>query len=310
MIDSERVEKAARELLDRTELSPTSGWQWRLVPVAAIRALHAALTADAQPVGDAPLEREQNYALALKLIKRAQQSKEPHIWIPYFSTYCLHGNHEACRANCESCQNPCKCDCGHPAPEPLVYKDADARHDSMCRCKQCSNRALGVLSFDLEAIQTIREEWDHVTEAELQEIRKCLGSGVTEYQFWLESRIAAMKAAPLHSWEQLEKALRGTFHAWNMASFQIGAASCTVSRLLELVRARLTARERVTKPLDITYRPTDASSFNPTVCGVCGAWVIDQLAHTGWHNNIGDAERYANGLRQELAQQKAAKEGQ
>jgi hypothetical protein len=86
----------------------------------------AALTADAQPVGDAPLEREQNYALALKLIKRAQQSKEPHSWIPYFSTYCLHGNHEACRANCKSCQNPCKCDCGHPASEPLVYKDADA----------------------------------------------------------------------------------------------------------------------------------------------------------------------------------------
>lgn len=31
----------------------------------------------------------------------------------YTSTYCLHGQHGACRRVCKSCPAPCECDCGH-----------------------------------------------------------------------------------------------------------------------------------------------------------------------------------------------------
>jgi hypothetical protein len=43
---------------------------------------------------------------------------------------------------------------------------------------------------DLEAVQRIREEWDAtMPPAELADIRKYIGAGVTEYQFWLETRL-------------------------------------------------------------------------------------------------------------------------
>jgi hypothetical protein len=36
----------------------------------------------------------------------------------YVSTYCVHGDHAACRRVCKSCPAECQCDCGHPAPSP------------------------------------------------------------------------------------------------------------------------------------------------------------------------------------------------
>lgn len=39
------------------------------------------------------------------------------------------------------------------------------------------------------------------------------------------------------------------------------------------------------EPREIVYREADASAFKPRVCGLCGSWVIDQLAHTAWHHN-------------------------
>ena len=29
----------------------------------------------------------------------------------YLSTYCLHGNHAACRLTCKTCRVPCICSC-------------------------------------------------------------------------------------------------------------------------------------------------------------------------------------------------------
>ena len=29
----------------------------------------------------------------------------------YLSTYCVHGNHEACRLTCKTCEQPCVCGC-------------------------------------------------------------------------------------------------------------------------------------------------------------------------------------------------------
>jgi hypothetical protein len=37
--------------------------------------------------------------------------------------------------------------------------------------------------------------------------------------------------------------------------------------------------------MPIAYREA-SEVFSPRVCGLCGAWVIDDLAHTGWHNNL------------------------
>lgn len=37
----------------------------------------------------------------------------------YVSTYCIHGNHEACRLTCKTCDAPCRCDdpeCTHGTP--------------------------------------------------------------------------------------------------------------------------------------------------------------------------------------------------
>jgi hypothetical protein len=34
----------------------------------------------------------------------------------YVSTYCVHGDHAACRRVCKSCPAECACDCGHPKP--------------------------------------------------------------------------------------------------------------------------------------------------------------------------------------------------
>jgi hypothetical protein len=38
----------------------------------------------------------------------------------YVSTYCVHGDHAACRRVCKSCPAECQCDCGHPAPAPVA----------------------------------------------------------------------------------------------------------------------------------------------------------------------------------------------
>lgn len=38
----------------------------------------------------------------------------------YLSTYCIHGNHEACRLTCKTCEQPCVCGCheeGHADAE-------------------------------------------------------------------------------------------------------------------------------------------------------------------------------------------------
>lgn len=31
----------------------------------------------------------------------------PHYW----STYCMHGLHDACRLTCKTCEAPCRCPC-------------------------------------------------------------------------------------------------------------------------------------------------------------------------------------------------------
>jgi hypothetical protein len=49
---------------------------------------------------------------------------------------------------------------------------------------------LPVDPYDLELIQKIRTEWDSVTDEQLADIRKYLGEGVSEYQFWLELRLS------------------------------------------------------------------------------------------------------------------------
>ena len=41
----------------------------------------------------------------------------------YVSTYCVHGDHAACRRVCKSCPAECQCSCGHPAPEPSCGYD-------------------------------------------------------------------------------------------------------------------------------------------------------------------------------------------
>jgi hypothetical protein len=45
-------------------------------------------------------------------------------------------------------------------------------------------------SADLNEVQAIREQWNFVTDAELVDIRANIGDGVTEYQLWLELRLA------------------------------------------------------------------------------------------------------------------------
>jgi hypothetical protein len=57
-------------------------------------------------------------------------------------------------------------------------------------------------------------------------------------------------------------------------------------RLFRAVTAQPPAKPTKQEPIEIIYREADANSFHPRVCGLCGAWVIDQLAHTGWHNNL------------------------
>lgn len=41
----------------------------------------------------------------------------------YVSTYCLHGDHAACRLRCKTCNADCLCGCGHPLPIPVMVDD-------------------------------------------------------------------------------------------------------------------------------------------------------------------------------------------
>lgn len=67
-----------------------------------------------------PLSRRKAVADALLAVARAElgpASIRPDGSHHYVSTYCLHGNHGACRLTCKSCPAECACDCGHPTSE-------------------------------------------------------------------------------------------------------------------------------------------------------------------------------------------------
>jgi hypothetical protein len=168
------------------------------------------------------------------------------------------------------------------APEPLVYKDADAPHDYLstaclhglhdrCRkqCKFCSVAC------------------------------KCACHATTAAPGYELIDTQVPVTAVLHSWEQIEAALASSIYEPMLRDER--GKGLTVVELVNRLRARLTARERVT---------VEKWIHNPS------QWIV---LVDGWNvkkSAIFDeaekekAEIYANGLRQELAQRKAAKEGQ
>ncbi len=98
----------------------------------------------------------------------------------------------------------------YPSPEDRYREslasglsDAEAREDAWPQGSEGAAAAPGqtgakippaVTDADLRAIQTIREAWNRVTDAELLEIRGDLGEGVPAYQFWLELHYARAAA--------------------------------------------------------------------------------------------------------------------
>ena len=219
MIDSERVEKAAKAMYE----SCYHAIDFSCLDDEARRTFRtyarAALTADAQPVGDAP---------------RYQPIDAPIT--------------------------------GVAAPEPLVYKDADAPHsysssETLCFSRECWNG----------------------------KHNECKTVGCACAHHLNSSMTIDLPSAPLHSWEQIDTACTETATRYMPLR--------DVNRFVDDIRARLTARERVTV------------EYNRLAFAESGGWTV-KLDGQNYDDEPTkeDAERYANGLRQELAQQKAAKE--
>jgi hypothetical protein len=181
MIDSERVQKAARELIDyaRTFLSTAYPNRTREL----VDALDAALTADAQPVGDAPNVGDDCCP----------------------ECHCLKSAHHGPRIGCEGSGGNCGCPDTFPpphpaAPEPLVYKDA-------CQHLTASPR----INID----------------------------GATGLHCIVCGAFVAFAEGSLHSWEQIEAALKPAY----ITTFD---TEMQYDQMLRNLHKLLTARERVT----------------------------------------------------------------
>jgi hypothetical protein len=63
----------------------------------------------------------------------------------YVSTYCVHGDHAACRRTCKTCASSCLCPCGHPKPEPYCgYDYHDMSEEERCGIAcMCQPHAVG-----------------------------------------------------------------------------------------------------------------------------------------------------------------------
>jgi hypothetical protein len=154
------------------------------------------------------------------------------------------------------------------APEPLVYKDADAPHsysssETLCVSRECWNG----------------------------KHNECKTVGCACAHHLNSSMTIDLPPVQLYSWEQIEAAISGVYDA--MLADEDGKI-LTTAELLADIRARLTARERVT----VEYREK-MNAYVVMLDGEGAGSIITQRI---------DANRYANGLRQELAKPKA-KEG-
>jgi hypothetical protein len=325
MIDSERVAKAARRalealrnILNGNDLALERGqsivnWKdsdFRKEGNEAYHELRAALTADAQPVEDAP------QVCKLPCTRWVYKENTAHPGV----------------AVCDDCDTPMPhlttgvTTVNYPAPEPLVYKDADALHsgeqivDSATQAAQKVADALGCGHLRFRST-----EWG----------KRIIAAAVKVAQ---ESRDAEWGA-----WGIVEVSVRNSSVAEYMKHWEERATKA------EVEIARLTARERVPEP------ELDKGTFQ---CDICGAdtphshdpQLVEQerlirpafektIARKGFgriskhpdipysfqeteflwqHFKSGwyagkkifgqhHAERYANGLRQELAQQKEQK---
>lgn len=83
----------------------------------------------------------------------------------YVCTYCVHGNHAACRHVCKSCPSPCECPCGNPGSEPATPTVAAAT----CMCTEFLDQIDHPDTAALDAVEEAMGD-PELTREELQAI--------------------------------------------------------------------------------------------------------------------------------------------
>jgi len=313
MIDSERVEKAAKAMWDDRNIRSwaCAGFQQQEYRVMA----RAALTADAQPVEDAP------QVCKLPCTRWVYKENTAHPGVAVCDDCDTPMSHLVTGVTTVNYRVP---EPSAPTPEPLMYKDADAlesfgNDEKSRRLAAVKGACARAAEFGRHAQHGYAGRnadswlfgWDYCND--------CLSR--SDYKPPAGQEMFP-SAAPLYSLEQIEKVLASSIYE-SMLRDERGKR-LTVAELMNRLRSRLTARERVTvHPATEKTRPWEES-----VCKHCGKaiWRMTDGHGHGWMHKDQipnlvcihprtqaepvDAERYANGLRQELAQQKAAKEEQ
>jgi hypothetical protein len=321
MIDSERVERIAQAMWDKGHMRSwaCAGFQQQEYRVMA----RAALTADAQPVGDAPRYQPIDAPIT------GVAAPEPLVYKDADTPSCPHallrkiGNLGTGpdKDRAYACQN-CRSWFGvtlEPYRRPTMRFDADAGQ--------------GVQAMDSIDKFKVPESHSLINNEVLADLYIRL-SGKTRHTSDCATSIAPAEtpgpcdcdmpidAAPLHSWEQIEKVLREV----EAENEYLGVM---VNAWLADIRARLTARERVTVPeaiKDLLMIPAgldghlDSQKFCADINANMQEAFIRGMEAAGkmfeglyWGPYYPPQSKIAEkvlGLRQELAQQKAAKEGQ
>jgi hypothetical protein len=269
MIDSERVQKAARELIDyaRTFLSTAYPNRTREL----VDALDAALTADPQPVGDAPNVGDD-------CCPECHCLKSAH-----------HGPLIGCEGSGGNCGRPDTFPPPHPAaPEPLVYKDADAPTVSLYSLEQIHETIRDVMLFGTYGINEKRDLIERVR-ARLR-ARRVTDAELDKGTF---------------GWEQIEAALKPAY----IATFD---TEMQYDQMLRNLHKLLTARERVTvediarRKCEVCHSDMNALGFEAEGLGRV-IFQCDKCGHQSFGATRTEWRRFIDSERQELAQHKEQK---